>query len=78
MSQFGQFVESSVTEVERHSTDMHLVWSSPSAIAQREVFDRWAAGVSEMRENLDELCEVARTAHTNYCGAVDTNIRMWP
>ncbi|MCZ4278368.1 WXG100 family type VII secretion target [Rhodococcoides yunnanense] len=78
MSQFGQFVEISLTEVERHITDLHLVWSSSAAIAQREAFDRWAAGVSEMRENLDELREVARIAHTNYRGAVDTNSRMWP
>ncbi|SUB47722.1 Uncharacterised protein [Nocardia brasiliensis] len=33
------------------------------------------AGVGE---NLDELREVARKAHTNYTTAIETNTRTWP
>lgn len=78
MASFGRFVEDSLADVERQVSDLHLTWSSPAATAQRAAHDRWATGVKEMRENLAELREVARIAHTNYQGAVDTNSRMWP
>ncbi|WP_328410779.1 WXG100 family type VII secretion target [Nocardia sp. NBC_00403] len=78
MEAFGRTVEDWLGEVDRHIADLHLTWSSKAATAQQVAHDKWSAGVNEMRENLDELREVARKAHTNYSGAVDTNRRMWP
>lgn len=78
MAKFGTEVEGWLREVDRHIADLHLSWSSEAARAQRGAHDRWMAGAAEMRENLDELREVARRAHTSYTGAVRTNAEMWP
>ncbi|MGY2126395.1 WXG100 family type VII secretion target [Nocardia gipuzkoensis] len=78
MQKFGSTVENWLGEVDRHITDLHLTWASDAATAQRTAHDKWVTGVNEMRENLDELREVARKAHQNYTAAIDTNTRMWP
>lgn len=78
MVQFGEQVEDLLAEVDRHVADLHLSWSSQAATSQRAAHDKWVAGVEEMRENLDELREVAATAHRNYSRAIDVNTRMWP
>ncbi|MGO4613053.1 WXG100 family type VII secretion target [Nocardia sp. 2YAB30] len=78
MAKFGADAEGWLREVDQHIADLHLSWSSQAAEAQRAAHDRWMAGAAEMRENLDELREVARQAHTNYSGAVQTNLGMWP
>lgn len=78
MAKFGQSVDDWLAEVDRHIADLHLTWSSTAATAQRVAHDKWVSGVAEMRENLDELREVARTAHKNYSAAIETNTRMWP
>ncbi|MGY2119230.1 WXG100 family type VII secretion target [Nocardia gipuzkoensis] len=78
MAKFGAEVEGWLCEVDQHVADLHLSWSSQAAEAQRVAHDRWMVGVGEMRDNLDELREVARRAHTNYMGAAETNYRMWP
>ncbi|MBF6207267.1 WXG100 family type VII secretion target [Nocardia beijingensis] len=78
MAKFGAEVEGWLSEVDQHIDDLHLSWSSDAAAAQRAAHTRWSAGVAEMRENLDELREVARRAHTNYSGAAETNHGMWP
>ncbi|MFI9509081.1 WXG100 family type VII secretion target [Nocardia sp. NPDC052566] len=78
MAKFGADVEGWLGEVDAHIADLHLSWSSKAATAQREAHDRWMAGAAEMRENLEELREVARKAHTNYTTAINTNVEMWP
>jgi WXG100 family type VII secretion target len=78
MAKFGATVQDWLGEVDRHIADLHLSWSSPAATAQRTAHEKWVAGVDEMAENLDELREVARKAHTNYSGAISHNTRMWP
>lgn len=78
MAKFGADVEGWLREVDQHVADLHLFWASNAAEAQRAAHDRWMVGAAEMRENLDELREVARRAHTNYTGAVRTNTEMWP
>lgn len=78
MDKFGRTVEDWLGEVDRHIADLHLTWSSQAATAQRVAHDKWVAGVDEMRENLDELRDVARTAHQNYSAAIETNTKMWP
>ncbi|WP_216915570.1 WXG100 family type VII secretion target [Nocardia noduli] len=78
MAAFGQRVEDWLAEVDRHIADLHLAWSGEAAAAQQAAHDKWVAGVAEMRENLDELREVAARAHANYTAALDTNTEMWP
>lgn len=78
MAKFGTSVETWLREVDQHIADLHLSWSSDAAAAQRTAHDKWVTGVEEMRENLGELREVARTAHTNYTTAINTNTAMWP
>ncbi|MEU1958458.1 WXG100 family type VII secretion target [Nocardia sp. NPDC019304] len=78
MEKFGQDIEGWLQEVDQHIADLHLSWSSSAAQAQRTAHDRWMAGAAEMRENLDELREVARRAHTSYTGVAETNLGMWP
>ncbi|ASF11695.1 MULTISPECIES: WXG100 family type VII secretion target [Nocardia] len=78
MAKFGADVEGWLREVDQLVAELHLSWSSQAAQAQRVAHDRWLAGAAEMRENLDELRDVARKAHTNYTGAVQTNAEMWP
>ncbi|MEU2032779.1 WXG100 family type VII secretion target [Nocardia amamiensis] len=78
MAKFGAEVEGWLSEVDQHIADLHLSWSSEAADAQRAAHTRWTAGVVEMRENLEELREVARRAHTNYSGVADLNQGMWP
>ncbi|WP_405160808.1 WXG100 family type VII secretion target [Nocardia sp. NBC_01499] len=78
MAKFDSDVEGWLQEVDQTIADLHLSWSSQAAEAQRAAHDRWMAGAAEMRENLEELRAVARRAHTNYTGAVQTNAEMWP
>ncbi|MGW4326003.1 WXG100 family type VII secretion target [Nocardia sp. NPDC004573] len=78
MQKFGRTVEDWLGEVDRHIADLHLTWASEAATAQRSAHDKWVTGVNEMRENLDELREVARKAHQNYTAAIEANTRMWP
>ncbi|WP_327118880.1 WXG100 family type VII secretion target [Nocardia sp. NBC_01730] len=78
MATFGSEVEGWLREVDQKVAELHLSWSSQAAEAQRAAHNRWMAGAGEMRENLDELREVARRAHTNYTGAIQTNQGMWP
>ncbi|MGV9679423.1 WXG100 family type VII secretion target [Nocardia sp. NPDC003482] len=78
MGKFGTEVDGWLREVDQHIADLHLSWSSRAADVQREAHAKWLAGAAEMRQNLDELREVARRAHANYSAAVDTNTRMWP
>ncbi|MGV9748813.1 WXG100 family type VII secretion target [Nocardia farcinica] len=78
MADFGTEVEGWLREVDAKIAALHLSWSSQAAEVQRAAHNRWMAGAEEMRENLDELREVARRAHTNYTAAVQTNLGMWP
>ncbi|WP_043737202.1 MULTISPECIES: WXG100 family type VII secretion target [Nocardia] len=78
MQKFGRTVEDWLGEVDRHIADLHLTWTSDAATAQRTAHDKWVTGVNEMRENLDELREVAKKAHQNYTAAIEANTRMWP
>ncbi|MCC3332939.1 WXG100 family type VII secretion target [Nocardia abscessus] len=78
MAAFGADVERWLRDVDGKVAELHLSWSSQAAQAQRDAHDRWMAGAAEMRENLEELREVARRAHTSYTTAVQTNVEMWP
>ncbi|MEV0027860.1 WXG100 family type VII secretion target [Nocardia sp. NPDC050793] len=78
MDKFGKTVADWLAEIDRQIADLHLSWSSQAATAQRTAHDKWSAGVDEMRENLSELREVARIAHTNYSSAIELNQKMWP
>ncbi|WP_327116626.1 WXG100 family type VII secretion target [Nocardia sp. NBC_01730] len=78
MEKFGKNIEDWLGEVDRHIADLHVTWSSHAATAQQVAHDKWVSGVNEMRENLDELREVARNAHKNYSAAIETNTKMWP
>ncbi|CAM3954036.1 WXG100 family type VII secretion target [Nocardia ninae] len=78
MATFGAEVEGLLREVDTKVAELHLAWASEAAQAQRAAHDRWMAGAAEMQENLGELREVARRAHTSYTTAVHTNVGMWP
>ncbi|TDP42818.1 WXG100 family type VII secretion target [Nocardia ignorata] len=78
MATFGSEVDAHLSEVDTLVAALHLDWSSSAAEAQRAAHDKWMAGAGEMRENLDELREVAKRAHTSYTTATQTNREMWP
>ncbi|MGY5311642.1 WXG100 family type VII secretion target [Nocardia gipuzkoensis] len=78
MAEFGIEVEAWLRELDQHITDLHLSWSSKAAEQQRAAHQRWSEGVVAMRENLDELRQLARRAHDNYLGAAAVNYGMWP
>ena len=56
---------------------LHLTWDGAAAEAHRTAQSEWEAGFAEMREALDRMRAAARTAHTSYTSAADTNLRMW-
>ncbi|GAB2727461.1 WXG100 family type VII secretion target [Nocardia thraciensis] len=78
MTAFGAEVDGILGEVDQHVADLHLSWASQAAEAQHAAHTKWMSGAAEMRENLDELRDVARRAHGNYSGAADANDGMWP
>lgn len=56
---------------------LHGVWTGEAAAAQLRAHQEWTAGAVEMREALDALHALARTAHGNYSAAVTANLQMW-
>ncbi|WP_433664715.1 WXG100 family type VII secretion target [Nocardia sp. CA-128927] len=75
---FSRDVEAELADIDRRIGELHLSWSGDAATAQQQAHSRWMAGAAELRQNLDELREIARKAHTNYTAAIETNTRMWP
>jgi WXG100 family type VII secretion target len=78
MEMFGNDVDTWLTDVDRHIAGLHLSWLGDAATAQRTAHAEWLTGVRRMRDNLNDLRDIATRAHGNYSDAVGTNTRMWP
>lgn len=64
-------------EVDQTVNRLHVSWSGEGAQAQRAAHERWTAGAAEMRTALEDLHQVAGTAHGNYSRSVAANEGMW-
>ena len=73
----GSALERLTADLERQVAALHEVWEGLAAQAQREAHAEWEQGMRAMRPALDGLRAAAATAHANYTGAADANVRMW-
>lgn len=64
-------------DVDARMRRLHATWQGQAAGLHAEAHRRWVAGARQMREALQDLRAVARTADANYTSAVRANARMW-
>ena len=72
-----QQLASLTQDVEQEVAALQSVWEGLAAQAQTEAQAEWRQGMLDMREALEALRAAARTAHSNYTGAADSNVTMW-
>ncbi|MCV7075590.1 WXG100 family type VII secretion target [Mycobacterium szulgai] len=77
MAEFTRHAESMITEIDSLISNLHAAWSGEAAAAHAEAHRHWAAGEEMMRAALSRLRAAGETAHTNYTGAMSTNLAMW-
>lgn len=70
-------LEALTSDLEKQIATLQSVWEGLAAEAQVEAHKTWEEGMLGMRAALAELRASARTAHTNYTAAADTNVTMW-
>lgn len=52
-------------------------WEGIAAQAYAEAHSQWIAGAREFVEGVRDMSDAAKTAHTRYMRAVDTNYKMF-
>jgi WXG100 family type VII secretion target len=77
MSEFQQYAESMVAEIDSLVTNLHATWSGEAAAAHAEAHRHWASGEAMMREALGQLKAAGSTAHANFTGAMAKNLGVW-
>jgi WXG100 family type VII secretion target len=77
MTEFQRYAESMLTEIDSLASNLHATWSGEAAAAHAEAHARWARGEAMMRAALARLQAAGATAHSNYTGAMSTNLAMW-
>ena len=77
MAACGAILQELADRLSARIAALHLTWDGVAAEAHRTAQAEWGASFAEMRESLDRMRAAARTAHTSYTSAADTNLRMW-
>lgn len=77
MAAFQRHAEDMIAEIDSRVTRLHASWTGDAAAAHAEAHAHWVRGEAMMREALAQLEKVATTAHSNYTGAMSTNLDMW-
>ncbi|MEE3063707.1 MAG: WXG100 family type VII secretion target [Actinomycetota bacterium] len=77
MAEFQRYAESMLSEIDSLVSNLHTTWTGVGAAAHAEAHQHWARGEAMMREALARLRTAGATAHSNYTGAMSTNLAMW-
>ncbi|HYB81523.1 MAG TPA: WXG100 family type VII secretion target [Mycobacterium sp.] len=77
MAEFQQYAESMIVEIDSAVSNLHATWTGAGAAGHAEAHRRWTRGEAMMREALAQLKSAGATAHSNYTGAMSTNLAMW-
>jgi WXG100 family type VII secretion target len=77
MAEFARYAEDVVAEIDSRVTRLHTTWTGEAAAAHAEAHQHWVRGEAMMRAALAQLKQAGATAHTNYTGAMKTNLTMW-
>ncbi|WP_330181775.1 WXG100 family type VII secretion target [Nocardia sp. NBC_01503] len=73
---FTGFVSVHLASLDEMAKTLSATWSSEAATAYGLAHREWSTGAQEVRDGLDALESAARTAHSNYQGAIAANLRM--
>jgi WXG100 family type VII secretion target len=77
MSEFDQQLEAHLAHAAGSVAQLGTSWYGDGGQAERSAQQRWDEGAREMREALARLRQIAESAHENYSGAAQTNVRNW-
>jgi WXG100 family type VII secretion target len=77
IGEFQRYAESMLSEIDSLVSNLHAAWSGEAAAAHAEAHRHWSQGEAMMREALAQLRSAAKTAHSNYTGAMAKNVGMW-
>ncbi|MEZ0349404.1 WXG100 family type VII secretion target [Mycobacterium sp. pR1184] len=77
MAEFQRYAESMLAEIDSLVSNLHATWTGEGAAAHAEAHQHWARGEAMMREALARLRTAGAAAHSNYTGAMTTNLAMW-
>ncbi|WP_205877923.1 WXG100 family type VII secretion target [Mycobacterium camsae] len=75
LARFTSGADSAVGHVDAFVSQMP--WEGATEQAHKRWHALWRLGVGELQEGLRKIREGAKVAHTNYNGAVNTNVTMW-
>jgi len=78
MAEFGRWAEILLSDIDSAVGRLHAAWTGEGAAAHAAAHRRWTHGEAMMRAALGRLASAGATAHTNYTGAMATNVAMWP
>ncbi|WP_327147349.1 WXG100 family type VII secretion target [Nocardia sp. NBC_01329] len=70
------FLEDCLDQIEKRVGVLRQGWSGEAATAYDDAHADWLTGVQDMKDGLLRMQEAARTAHTNYTSAAQTNVAM--
>jgi ESAT-6 family protein len=77
IARFDKHLESVLDDIDKQVDRLHVTWSGTAADEQRRAHEEWERGMREMREGLSRIQASAKTAHSNYSAAIQTNSTMW-
>lgn len=77
MAAFARYAEDMISEIDSQVSHLHTSWTGEAATAHAEAHQHWLRGEAMMRAALAQLKQAGATAHTNYTGAMQTNLDMW-
>lgn len=77
MERFGRDVTEVLEEIDRAVAALRNNWEGSASDAQAQAQQMWEDGADQMKTALEQLRNVADTAHKNYTDAVNKNREMW-
>jgi uncharacterized protein YukE len=78
ITHLGQFTDATDANVDRIDAYVaKMPWQGETERAHKEWQAQWRSGVEDLQEGLRKIRDSAKTAHENYTGAIDANLKMW-
>lgn len=74
---YVEYLEDKLHALDQRVASLRDGWTGDAAEAQRDAHSEWTAGARQMREGVDAMHKVARTAHSSYQSALAANLRMF-
>lgn len=74
---YVEYLEDKLGALDHRVASLRDSWTGDAAEAHRTAHTEWAAGAHQMREGVDSMRRVARTARDSYQSAVAANLRMF-